>query len=93
MNMYLHIEEFFNIDSIPLYTQRHFFNPVLLLGFAEDRCDKKNVRSSVNIYRIKERTVPKESTMTSEYVLLKLAFFIYDDSYILIMPSLFMLAI
>ena len=53
MNIYLHIEEFLNIVSIPLYTHRHSFNPVLLLCFAEDRCDKKNVRSSVNIYRIK----------------------------------------
>ena len=53
MNMYVHIKEFFNIDSIPLYTPRYSFNPVFLLRFAEDRCDKKNVRSSVDIYRIK----------------------------------------
>ena len=53
MNMYVHIKEFFYIDSIPLYTHRYSFNPVFLPGFAKDRCDKKNVRSSVDIYRIK----------------------------------------
>ena len=41
MNMYVHINDFFNIVSIPLYTPRDLFNPVLLLRFAEDRCDKK----------------------------------------------------
>ena len=41
MYMYVHIKEFFNIDSIPSYTHRYSFNPVLLLRFAEDRCDKK----------------------------------------------------
>ena len=53
MNMYVHIKEFINIGSIPSYTNRYSFSPVFLLRFAEDRCDKKNVRSSVDIYRIK----------------------------------------
>ena len=49
MNMYVHIKEFFNIDSIPSYTHRYSFNPVLLLGFAEDRCDKKmSIRPSTS---------------------------------------------
>ena len=53
MNMYVHIKEFFNIDSIPSYTHRYSFNPVFLLRFAKDRCDKKNVCLSVDIYHIK----------------------------------------
>ena len=53
MNMYVHIKEFFNIDSIPSYTHRYSFYPVLLLGFAEERCDKKNVRLCIDIYHLK----------------------------------------
>ena len=53
MNMYVHIKEFFYIVSIPSYTHRYSFSPVFLLRFAEDRCDKKNVRLSVDIYGIK----------------------------------------
>ena len=41
MNIYVRIEEFFKIILIPYYTPRDSFNPVLLLRFAEDRCDKK----------------------------------------------------
>ena len=40
MNIYVHIKEFFNIIQIPSLTTRDPFNPVLLLRFAEDRCDK-----------------------------------------------------
>ena len=47
MNMYVHIKEFFYIALIPSYTPRDSFNPVLLLCFAKDRCDKKmSVRAS-----------------------------------------------
>ena len=51
------------------------------------------VVKSIDIYRMKGLNSSKSIDMSTEYVLLNLAFLTYNDSYILIMPSLVTVAI